>query len=58
MRELCRRHSNKRGTEPLDVSHVTVPVFAPSGAVVMILTAGGFPQRLNGAAIEEVAASL
>lgn len=51
-------NSNKRGTEPLDVSHVTVPVFAPSGGVVMILTAGGFPQRLNGAAIEEVAASL
>jgi len=40
--------------EPVDVANVTVPVFSPSGEVIMILTGVGFASPLNGVAVAGV----
>jgi DNA-binding IclR family transcriptional regulator len=44
-----------RSTDVVDVSNVTVPVFSPTGDVVMIVTAAGFAAPLAGAAMRRIA---
>jgi DNA-binding IclR family transcriptional regulator len=44
--------------EVIDVSNVTVPVFSPTGEVIMMLTSTGFPAPLAGTAVTEVGARL
>jgi DNA-binding IclR family transcriptional regulator len=44
--------------EPIDVANVTVPVFSPSGEVIMILTGVGFASPLDGDTVASVGARL
>ena len=44
-----------RSEDVIDVSNVTVPVFSPSGDVVMIVTAAGFAAPMAGGTVRSIA---